>query len=136
MSSAHNNISYGLLRRVEMPMSLRAYLGGHLRNYMWRVETEASKVGQMGTQQAPTVVWSSSLPRCPSSQSGCRSCLIVTQTQVTGLGYWYTTFLSVPGRKWLAVEGISSLVLAVGGQAFSGEGKSLRIRAPRAGEGK
>lgn len=69
-----------------MPMSLRAYLGGHLRNYMWRVETEASKVGQMGTQQAPTVVWSSSLPRCPSSQSGCRSCLIVTPDTGDGSG--------------------------------------------------
>lgn len=39
------NVSYGLVRRVEIP-----------RNSMWRVGSEVSKVYQVGTKQATTVV--------------------------------------------------------------------------------
>lgn len=95
--------------------------------------SETSKVEQVGTEQAATVVWGSVLLRSPGSQSGHKTCLTSPQVLVRGLGCRYTTFLAVPGGKQLAVEGISDPVLAADhSQAFSGS----RTKAPRAGEGR
>lgn len=68
--SAQQAIStHGLVGRVEIPMSPWAYLGGDLRNSMWKVGSEASKTDQVGTEQTATVVWGSVLLRSPRIQN-------------------------------------------------------------------
>lgn len=66
--------THGLVRRVEIPMSPWAYLGGDLRNSMWKVASEASKIDQVGTEQTATVVWGSVLLRSPRIQNGVPLC--------------------------------------------------------------
>lgn len=62
--------THGLVRRVKTPRNPWVYLEGHLRNSMWRVGSEASKIGQVGIEQATTVVWGSVLLRSPRGQDG------------------------------------------------------------------
>lgn len=97
MSDRYNNISYGLVRRVEIPRSLHAYLVRELRNFVWRVGSEASNVYHMSTKQATTVVWGPVLFRNLGSQSGCRRYLNVTLGIGDGARVWGHY---LPGSPW------------------------------------
>lgn len=62
--------THRLVRRVKISTNPWVYLGGELRNSMWRVGSEASKIDQVGTKQTTTVVWGSVLLRSPRSWNG------------------------------------------------------------------
>lgn len=59
------SINSWLVRRVEIPMSPWACVGGDLGNSMWKVGSLASRIDQVGTEQTATVVWGSVLLQDP-----------------------------------------------------------------------